>query len=79
MADLGPDLVTGFTNHMPMAVEALCAIGEGAAAEAWLGPRLSDALPRPAPARPVDAVAWRTVLGTPGSFASWHAFFSAAL
>jgi len=46
----GPDLSNGFTNHAPMAIEALCVLGRGDAALPWLETNWryrSMLLPRP--------------------------------
>jgi len=36
LASAGPDLRNGMSNHAPMAVEALCALGRSDAALPWL-------------------------------------------
>lgn len=70
----GPDLANSFTNHAPMAIEALCALGRGDAALPWLETNWryrSLLLPRP---KPEQAVAdWRAELGN-GRPADWSAF-----
>ena len=35
MAPMGPDLSNGFSNHAPMAIEAMCAMGRSDAVMPW--------------------------------------------
>ena len=35
MAPMGPDLNNGFSNHAPMAIEAMCAMGRTDAVMRW--------------------------------------------
>ncbi len=35
MAPMGPDLVNGFSNHAPMAIEAMCAMRRADAVMPW--------------------------------------------
>lgn len=71
-----PDLRNGFTNHAPMAIEALCALGRGDTALPWLeknwGYRVL-LLPRPAPRHPI--VDWKTALGN-GCSEDWSDFLA---
>jgi len=71
----GPDLKNGLTNHMPMAVEALCRMGCGDVAIDWLKPRLDHAQPHPAPQTYLHDGNWQGAVGRADLFASWHDFF----
>lgn len=72
-----PDLRNGFTNHAPMAIEALCALGRGDAVLPWLeenwGYR-SLLLPRRRPSHPIAD--WRAALGN-GHSEDWSALIAA--
>jgi hypothetical protein len=72
---------TGFclTNHAPMAVEALCAMGRPDAVGSWVEwyrRMLDDA---PAPREPIVAGDWRDALGDLGRVTDWTNFFHAEL
>ena len=49
--DAGPDLRNGLTNHAPMAIEALCALGREDAVMPWLEHYRAGMLPWPADPR----------------------------
>jgi Questin oxidase-like len=76
LAGLGADLTNGMTSHVPMVAEALCAMGEAAAAVAWVGGHRKTVVPRGVPSRPIAAETWRTSLGQHWRFADWSAFFA---
>jgi hypothetical protein len=64
LSAFAPDLSNSFTNHAPMAIEAMCALGRGDAALPWLERNWqyrSALLPRQHPAHPFDD--WKTALG----------------
>ncbi len=71
----GPDLRNGLTNHAPMAIEALAAVGRADAVMPWLEQyrRGMDAAPRAG--ERIAADAWRAALGRTERFADWSAFF----
>lgn len=69
------ELANGFTNHAPMVVEALFALGHGDLAEAWLERYLPGARPKLAPAEPVSDQHWQAALGSPAREAAWLARF----
>lgn len=71
----GPDLASGLTNHGPMAVESLCALGRPDAVAPWLGRYRQGMTPRPAMGARIDARRWRDALGYAGRFADWAALF----
>src|SRR5215471_15748968 len=73
------ELKNGLTNHAPMVVEALCALGRGAAASAWLDRYARELLPRASARVPIDAAAHRGALGRLDRLADWHALFAAEL
>jgi hypothetical protein len=74
MAEAGPDLKNGLTNHAPMAVEALCALGRGDAALPWLEHYREGFLPWPARCERIEREGWRGALGRPERASDWRAF-----
>jgi hypothetical protein len=79
LAGYGPDLVNGFTSHAPMVVEALVALGREEAVLPWLERYRPSLTPRPRPAAPIDAEAWRAALGREDRTADWMAFMQGEL
>jgi hypothetical protein len=75
----GPDLRNGLTNHAPMAVEALAAMGRADAVQPWLAGYAPGMLPRPQPRERIDPDDWASALGREDRFADWSAFFADAL
>ena len=75
LAAAGPELRNTFSNHAPMAIEALCAVGRGDAALPWLARYRAGFLPRPGPVEPLANDAWRTALGSLGRYGDWFALF----
>jgi len=76
LAAYGPDLGNGFTNHAPMAIEALCALGRGDAAVPWLERGWSHRallLPRREASRPIED--WHSALGN-GRSEDWSAYLA---
>lgn len=72
-------LKNGNSNHAPMVVEALCALGCAEAVEPWLAgyrPRLQ---PRPEASQPIAGETWRQILGRRDRFADWAVFFAGEL
>jgi hypothetical protein len=64
LSAFAPDLSNSFTNHAPMAIEAMCALGRGDAALPWLEQNWqfrSALLPRQRPTHPFDD--WKAALG----------------
>ena len=47
MAPMGPDLNNGFSNHAPMAIEAMCAMKRGDAVMPWFERYRRWLAPRP--------------------------------
>lgn len=52
LADYGPDLANGFTNHAPMVAEALDALGRAEAIAPWIDRYRPTMLPWPEPVAP---------------------------
>ena len=75
----GPDLRNGLTNHAPMAVEALCALGRPDAVAPWVERYRSGMLPRPAARRRIAREDWRSALAQSDRVADWNDFFAAEL
>jgi hypothetical protein len=75
LSECGPDMRNGFTNHAPMAVEALAAMGRADAVMPWLDDYVRGAESRPRTRQRIDPRHWRAALGQTDRFADWHAFF----
>ena len=58
-----------------MVAEALCAMGQGEAAVAWVARHRHTIVPRKVASAPVAAEAWRKSLGQPWRSSDWSAFF----
>jgi hypothetical protein len=73
------ELTNGLTNHAPMVVEALVALGRADAVDGWLDGYLPGARPiRPAQTA-IDAAGWRRALGDGKLEPAWRLFFEQAL
>lgn len=75
LAPYGPDLRNGLTNHAPMAVEVLAALGRAEAIMPWLEHYRKSMLPRPVAHSPINPEDWRAALGKENRVADWNAFF----
>jgi len=75
LAPYGPDLRNGNTNHAPMAVEALCALGRADAARPWLERYRPQLLPMPERREPISEADWKLALGRTERAADWSDFF----
>jgi Questin oxidase-like len=71
----GPEYRGGLTNHGPMAVEALCALGRADAVIPWVDKYRKALEPRPLPRGRIAAQGWRDLLGRESLVADWMAFF----
>jgi hypothetical protein len=71
----GPEYRGGLTNHAPMAVEALCALGRADAVIPWVDKYRKGLEPRPLPNKRISEQAWRELLGRESRVADWMAFF----
>jgi len=75
MAPIGPDLSNGFSNHAPMAIEAMCAMGRRDAVMPWFeGYRIALA-PRRARVARLTNDNWRIALGDQRRTEDWFEFF----
>lgn len=75
ISSAAPDLRNGLTNHAPMAVEAMCAMGRGDAVLSWLDAYRKSMDAWPSAGRRVSPEKWRDALGQPGRVADWREFF----
>jgi hypothetical protein len=71
-----PDLRNGLTNHAPMAIEALCAMGRDDAVIPWLDNYRAGMQPWPASREQIDRSNWREALGHIERVADWRVFFA---
>jgi hypothetical protein len=74
-----PDLRNGNSNHAPMAVEALCAMGRADAVMPWLEEYRKGMIERPAPREAIPRDGWRIALGRTERVADWEEFFAIEL
>src|SRR5215831_1766567 len=79
LAPYGGELSNGLTNHAPMVVEALCALGRGAAAGEWLDRYSPALLPWPRPVKPIEANDAGRAFGNLDRLGDWREFFAAEL
>jgi hypothetical protein len=71
----GIELKNGNSNHAPMVVEALCAMGRPEAVMPWIARYRERMSLRPAARDRIRREAWREALGRRERFADWSAFF----
>jgi len=79
LSGCGPETVEGFSNHGPMAAEALGAMGRSDVVIAWVDRYRKHATPRPVAAGRIDSSQWRTALGDYRCFPQWAEFFGEEL
>ncbi len=75
IAPMGPDLNNGLSNHAPMAVEAMCAMGRADAAPHWFEGYRHLLAPRLARVARLTNDNWRTALGDARRTEDWFEFF----
>jgi len=75
MAPVGPDLNNGFSNHAPMAIEAMCAMGRRDAVMPWFERYRHWLAPRPARVARLTHDNWREALGDVRRTQDWFEFF----
>ena len=75
MAPMGPDLSNGFSNHAPMAIEAMCAMGRGDAVMPWFARYRRRLAPRCARVARLTDDNWRAALGDARRTEDWFEFF----
>ena len=75
MAPMGPDLNNGLSNHAPMAIEAMCAMGRSDAVKKWFDGYRHFLAPRLARVARLTSDQWRGALGDSRRTEDWFAFF----
>jgi hypothetical protein len=75
MASMGPDLRNGFSNHAPMAIEALCAMRRPDAVMPWFERYRGSLAPRRARVARLTRQNWREALGDQRRTEDWFEFF----
>src|SRR5271163_2143376 len=75
MAPMGPDLVNGFSNHAPMAIEAMCAMRRADAVMPWFEGYRASLAPRRARVARLTDESWRAALGDSRRTEDWFEFF----
>src|ERR1700722_11044304 len=75
MAPMGPDLSNGFSNHAPMAIEAMCAMERGGAVMPWFERYRHSLAPRRARVARLTDDNWRVALGDQRRTEDWFEFF----
>ncbi|MET7287422.1 questin oxidase family protein [Streptomyces sp. NPDC005573] len=75
----GPEYTGTLTNHGPMVIEALTALGRPEAVQPWLSGYLPQLDSRPARFQPVERATWRQALGDVRRVTDWLLFFRAEL
>src|SRR5277367_5479964 len=75
IAPMGPDLNNGLSNHAPMAVEAMCAMGRADAAPHWFEGYRHLLAARLARVARLTNDNWRTALGDARRTEDWFEFF----
>ena len=75
MAPMGPELNNGFSNHAPMAIEAMCAMGRRDAVMPWFEHYRAALMPRPARVARLTYENWRGALGNVRRAEDWFEFF----
>jgi Questin oxidase-like len=75
MEPMGPDLSNGFSNHAPMAIEAMCAMQRGDAVMPWFERYRHSLAPRRARVARLTDDNWRAALGDQRRTEDWFEFF----
>ena len=75
MAPMGPDLSNGFSNHAPMAIEAMCAMRRQDAVMPWFERYRVSLAPRRARVARLTSDNWRAALGDRRRTEDWFEFF----
>lgn len=75
MAPMGPDLVNGFSNHAPMAIEAMCAMRRADAVMPWFEHYRSSLAPRRPRVARLTNDNWRAAVGDLRRTEDWFEFF----
>ncbi|HVN64825.1 MAG TPA: questin oxidase family protein, partial [Candidatus Binataceae bacterium] len=75
LAPYGPETKGSLSNHGPMAVEAMCAMGRGDAVIDWVTRYREILSPRPTGHSTITGSQWRDALGRVDRIGDWTAFF----
>jgi hypothetical protein len=75
LKDTGPEFAHGFSNHGPMAVEAMVALGHEDRALSWAKQYRRRLPGRPAGREPIPPDRWETALGDIERYGDWVVFF----
>ena len=75
MVENGPELRNTNSNHAPMAIDAMCAMGRGADAIPWLAHYRKQLMPRPARFERINEANWRDAVGNQRYTTDWFEFF----
>ena len=75
MALMGPNLSNGFSNHAPMAIEAMCAMGRADAVMPWFEGYRYSLAPRHTRVARLTNDNWRSALGDLRRTEDWFEFF----
>ncbi len=75
MAPMGPDLSNGFSNHAPMAIEAMCAMRRADAVMPWFERYRVSLAPRRARVARLTDDNWRAAIGDLRRTEDWFEFF----
>lgn len=77
--DAGPELSNGLTNHAPMAIEALCAMGRADAVASWFDGYRPGLIARPPAIARLSDRNWHEALGHLQRFTDWKEFIAQEL
>lgn len=75
MAPMGPELGNGFSNHAPMAIEAMCAMRRADAVMPWFERYRHSLAPRHSRVARLTNDNWRSALGDQRRTEDWFEFF----
>lgn len=68
-----PEYGGGLADHGPMVAEAMCALGRGDAAQAWVERYVADLEPHPPASSALRDEEWHRALGDPTAYPRWLA------
>jgi hypothetical protein len=75
MAPIGPELNNGFSNHAPMCIEAMCAMGRHNSVMPWFERYRRWLAPRPSRVARLTNENWRAALGDVRRVEDWFEYF----
>ncbi len=76
LKDSGPEYGSGFSNHGPMASEAMIVLGQGDSAVGWAERYRKRLHERPGEIDKINDENWREALGNQKRVGDWHAYFN---